>query len=66
MPITLAVSLLLRQCMGRGEVLLQCILRKRLQPISKRTLRGQVQEVGHINYTNRIARTFDFEAGNER
>ena len=40
-------------------------LRKRLQPISKRTLRGQVQEAGHINYTNRIARTFDFEAGNE-
>lgn len=40
-------------------------LRKRLQPICKRTLRGQVQEAGHINYTNRIARTFDFEAGNE-
>ena len=40
-------------------------LRKRLQSISKRTLRAQVQEAGHINYTNRIARTFDFEAGNE-
>lgn len=40
-------------------------LRKRLQPICKRSLRGQVQEAGHINYTNRIARTFDFEAGNE-
>ena len=40
-------------------------LRKRLQPICKRTLRGQVQEAGHINYTNRIAKTFDFEAGNE-
>ena len=39
-------------------------LRKRLQPICKRTLRGQVQEAD-INYTNRIAKTFDFEAGNE-
>ena len=40
-------------------------LRKRLLLICKRTLRGQVQEAGHINYTNRIAKTFDFEAGNE-
>ena len=40
-------------------------LRKRLQQICKRTLRGQVQEAGHIKYTNRIARTFDFAAGDE-
>ena len=25
-----------------------------------------VQEAGHINYTNRIAKTFDFEAGSRR
>lgn len=36
------------------------VLGNRLQPICKRTLRRQVQKAGLINYTNRIARTFDF------
>ncbi|MBF2754812.1 MAG: DEAD/DEAH box helicase [Gammaproteobacteria bacterium AqS3] len=36
-------------------------LRKRLAPMCKRSLRKEVQEAGHINYTKRIAKTFDFE-----
>ncbi len=41
------------------------ILRSRLSPVVQRTLRRQVVEAGHINYTKRLARTFDFEPGNE-
>lgn len=37
------------------------ILKQRLLPICHRTLRRQVQEAGHINYTARNAVTFDFE-----
>ncbi len=36
-------------------------LKQRLKPICHRTLRRQVQEAGHINYTERKAFTFDFE-----
>lgn len=36
-------------------------LRQRLDPICHRTLRRQVQEAGHINFTARNAVTFDFE-----
>ena len=49
---------------GLVEASLRCTLRKRLQPICKRTLRGQVQEAGHINYTNRIAKNLTLR-GNE-
>lgn len=38
-------------------------LRHRLAPVCKRTLRKQVQEAGHINYTKRHAHTFDFTPG---
>ncbi len=41
------------------------ILKSRLAPVCQRTLRRQVVEAGHINYTERISRTFDFEPGNE-
>lgn len=37
------------------------LLRERLKPISRRTLRRQVLEAGHINYTKRLAQTFQFE-----
>jgi superfamily II DNA or RNA helicase len=36
-------------------------LKQRLLPICHRTLRRQVQESGHFNYTARNAMTFDFE-----
>jgi len=36
-------------------------LRRRLSPIYKRHLRGDVQQAGHVSYTKRIAVTFDFE-----
>lgn len=36
-------------------------LRQRLEPICHRTLRRQVQEAGHINFTKRNAVLFDFE-----
>lgn len=36
-------------------------LRERLQPVCHRTLRKQVQEAGHINFTRRHAQTFSFE-----
>jgi superfamily II DNA or RNA helicase len=36
-------------------------LRRRLSPIYKRHLRRDVQKAGHVNYTKRIAVTFDFE-----
>lgn len=36
-------------------------LKHRLAPVCHRTLRRQVQEAGHINYTTRNAMTFDFE-----
>lgn len=41
------------------------ILKSRLAPVCQRTLRRQVVEAGHINYTKRLPRTFDFEPGNE-
>lgn len=41
------------------------ILRDRIKPICRRTLRRDVQEAGHINYTKRIATTFRFEPGND-
>ncbi|MEE4209752.1 MAG: SNF2-related protein [Parvularcula sp.] len=39
------------------------VLRQRLQPICRRTLRRQVQEAGHFNFTRRNARTFSFDPG---
>lgn len=41
------------------------ILKSRLAAVCQRTLRRQVVEAGHINYTKRLPRTFDFEPGNE-
>lgn len=41
------------------------ILKNRLSMVCQRTLRRQVVEAGHINFTKRLARTFDFEPGNE-
>jgi ERCC4-related helicase len=41
------------------------VLKSRLAPICQRTLRRQVVEAGHINFTKRLPRTFDFEPGNE-
>jgi ERCC4-related helicase len=46
---------------GRADALSLTMLKKRLMPICRRTLRRDVQEAGHINYTKRFARTFDFE-----
>jgi superfamily II DNA or RNA helicase len=40
-------------------------LRKRLEPICKRTLRRQVQQAGLIKYTERVPLTFQFEASDE-
>lgn len=45
---------------GREELASQALLARRLEPICKRTLRRQVQKAGLINYTNRLAKTFDF------
>ncbi|WP_414473568.1 SNF2-related protein [Microvirga sp. M2] len=36
-------------------------LRARMAPLYKRHLRRDVQQAGHVNYTRRIATTFDFE-----
>lgn len=41
------------------------VLKSRLAQVCQRTLRRQVVEAGHINYTKRLPRTFDFEPGNE-
>ena len=41
------------------------VLKSRLAPVCQRTLRRQVVEAGHINFTKRLPRTFDFEPGNE-
>ena len=41
------------------------ILKSRLAQVCQRTLRRQVVEAGHINFTKRLPRTFDFEPGNE-
>ena len=35
-------------------------LRRRLSPIYKRHLRGDIQQAGHVSFTKRIAVTFDF------
>jgi superfamily II DNA or RNA helicase len=40
-------------------------LRKRLEPICKRTLRRQVQQAGLIKYTERVPLTFQFEASDD-
>lgn len=45
---------------GREDRTAQALLGRRLEPICKRTLRRQVQKAGLINYTNRVAKTFDF------
>jgi superfamily II DNA or RNA helicase len=37
------------------------MLRERLQPVSRRMLRKQVHDAGHINYTARHSHTFQFE-----
>jgi ERCC4-related helicase len=37
------------------------VLRDRLKPVCRRTLRKDVQEAGHINYTKRIPVTFKFD-----
>ncbi len=41
------------------------VLKDRLSLVCRRTLRRQVVEAGHINFTKRLVRTFDFEPGNE-
>jgi len=47
---------------GKGaDAAALAMLRERLQPISRRTLRKQVLEAGHISYTERLASTFTFE-----
>jgi ERCC4-related helicase len=46
---------------GRPDPATLLILRNRLRPICRRTLRKDVQEAGHINYTKRIPVTFKFE-----
>jgi ERCC4-related helicase len=43
---------------GTPELLM---LRERLKHVCRRTLRKDVQEAGHINYTRRIPATFKFE-----
>jgi superfamily II DNA or RNA helicase len=48
---------------GGGNALL--FLRKRLEPICKRTLRRQVQRAGLIKYTERVPLTFQFEASDD-
>ncbi|HEX4771290.1 MAG TPA: DEAD/DEAH box helicase [Bryobacteraceae bacterium] len=48
---------------GGGNALL--FLRKRLEPICKRTLRRQVQQAGLIKYTERVPLTFQFEASED-
>lgn len=48
---------------GGGNALL--FLRKRLEPICKRTLRRQVQQAGLIRYTERVPLTFQFEASDD-
>lgn len=40
-------------------------LRRRLEPICKRTLRRQVQQAGLIRYTERVPLTFQFEASDD-
>lgn len=46
---------------GRPDPATLLILRDRLKSICRRTLRKDVQEAGHINYTKRIPATFKFE-----
>lgn len=46
---------------GRTDPASLLILRERLKPVCRRTLRKDVQEAGHINYTKRIPVTFKFE-----
>ena len=41
------------------------MLRERLQPVSRRMLRKQVHDAGHINYTARHSHTFQFEPGDK-
>ena len=41
------------------------ILKERLRAVCQRTLRRQVVEAGHINFTKRLLHTFDFEPGND-
>src|ERR1700730_1774749 len=45
---------------GRSDQEGLLILRERLKPVCRRTLRKDVQEAGHINYTKRIPATFKF------
>ncbi len=45
---------------GRSDAGTLAVLGRRLEPICKRTLRRQVQQAGLINYTKRMAETFDF------
>lgn len=47
---------------GRGTDKQSLIsLRRRMSPLYKRHLRSDVQAAGHVNYTQRLAVTFDFE-----
>ncbi|MFC7540725.1 SNF2-related protein [Siccirubricoccus deserti] len=41
------------------------ILRRRLEPVCRRTLRRTVQEAGHISYTRRLPVTFRFDPHDE-
>ena len=45
---------------GKSDAGTLAVLGRRLEPICKRTLRRQVQQAGLINYTKRMAETFDF------
>ena len=45
---------------GKSDAGTLAVLGRRLEPICKRTLRRQVQQAGLINYTRRMAETFDF------
>ncbi len=46
---------------ARPDLAQLMVLRKRMEPICRRTLRKNVQEAGHISFTRRIATTFRFD-----
>ena len=46
---------------ARPDLAQLMVLRKRMEPICRRTLRKNVQEAGHISFTRRMATTFRFD-----
>jgi ERCC4-related helicase len=46
---------------ARPDMAQLMVLRKRMEPICRRTLRKDVQEAGHISFTRRMATTFRFD-----